>query len=148
MPGSNMGTTLSCVHVGEKETSYAWMGDSRIYLADAARKQLIQLSTDHTVYQEMLERGEVGQGFNKHILSRMLGNNPYTRPDGDRSAVSRGDVLLVCSDGFSDMVTEETMLAILAQTGDDLESGLDQLVEFAKGQGGLDNITVVLAEVA
>lgn len=145
LPGSNMGTTLSCVHVGDHEASFAWMGDSRIYLVDPQGGKLLQLSTDHTLYQEMLDRGDVGQYFNRHILSRMLGNNPYTRPDFDSAALQLGNIVLVCSDGFSDMVTEETMLDVLSATTGDLEAGLDQLVEKAREQGGRDNITVAIA---
>jgi len=147
MPGSNMGTTLSCVHVGPDKLSYAWMGDSRIYLVDRLSREQTRLSTDHTLYQEMLDRGEVGQNFNRHILSRMLGNNPYTRPDADSCDVSCGNIVLVCSDGFSDMVNEETMVNVLAGCDGDLDAALDQLVESARGQGGRDNITVAFAEV-
>ena len=136
MPGSNMGTTLSVVHVGADMTSYAWMGDSRIYLFDLLAGQFRQLSTDHTLYQEMLDRGEVGQHYNKHILSRMLGTNPYTRPDGDSTAVSAGQVILVCTDGLSGLVSEEKILGILIDAGDDLDAGLLKLVAQAKDEYG------------
>jgi protein phosphatase len=148
LPGSNMGTTLSCVHVGEKAVSFAWMGDSRIYLLDRDNRRITQLSTDHTLYQEMLDRGDVGSSFNKHILSRMLGNNPYTRPDADRRDITRGNLVLVCSDGFSDMVTDENILDVIVTPDMTLEACVEQLIGLAKGQGGHDNITVALAEVA
>lgn len=145
MPGSNMGTTLSVVHMGETEVSFAWMGDSRIYLLDPVRKTMAQLSVDHTLYQEMLDRGEVGQGYKKSILSRMLGNNPYTRPDGDRADIESGQLVLVCSDGFSDLVHDDKTLAALGKSGNDLERFAEDLIDLAKGQGGRDNITVALA---
>lgn len=146
MPGSNMGTTLSCVHVGKKEVSFAWMGDSRIYLLDRDERWITQLSTDHTLYQEMLDCGEVGSSFNKHILSRMLGNNPYTRPDADVHVLAKGHLVLVCSDGFSDMVTDENILDVIVTPDTTIEACVEQLIGLAKGQGGHDNITVVLAE--
>lgn len=142
MPGSNMGTTLSCVHVGESETGFAWMGDSRIYLVDLASQEVTQISIDHTLYQEMIERGEVGQSYKKSILSRMLGNNPYTRPDFDSRTLKPGQLVLACTDGLSDLVSEESILAALTEAESDLASGPDKLIELAKGQGGRDNITV------
>jgi serine/threonine protein phosphatase PrpC len=145
--GSNMGTTLSCVHVGADKASYAWMGDSRIYLVDRKCRGHIRLSTDHTLYQEMLDRGELGQNFNRHILSRMLGNNPHTRPDADSTYVTGGNIVLVCSDGFSNMVSEDTIVNVLADHDENLDAALEKLVEFARGQGGRDNITVAFAEV-
>lgn len=145
LPGSNMGTTLSCVHVGTTTASFAWMGDSRIYLVDPGQRTVTQLSTDHTLYQEMLERGDVGQNFNRHILSRMLGNNPYTRPDADSNVIHPGNIVLVCSDGFSDMVSEDNMVNVLSGCNGDFEAGLEQLVGIALGQGGRDNITVAFA---
>ena len=94
MPESDMGTTLSCVHVGEKEINFAWMGDSRIYLIDPLKDRISQLSIDHTLYQEMVDRGEIGQSFKKSILSRMLGNNAYSRPDGDKLPLESGNLIV------------------------------------------------------
>jgi len=143
--GSKMGTTLSCAYISDEVANFAWMGDSRIYLINCEDNRLTQLSTDHTLYQEMLARGEVGQSYKKSILSRMLGNNPYTRPDGDEAEIHKGELLLACSDGLSDLVSEERMLEALVAAGDDHEKGIDALIELAKGQGGRDNITVAIA---
>ena len=77
----------------------------------------------------------------------MLGNNPYTRPDGDEAEIHKGELLLACSDGLSDLVSEERMLEALVAAGDDHEKGIDALIELAKGQGGRDNITVAIAGV-
>ena len=145
MPDSNMGTTLCCVHVGQKELSFAWMGDSRIYLVGQEGKGIRQLSVDHTLYQEMIDRGEVGQAYKKSILSRMLGNNPYTRPDGDSIALEAGDTVLVCSDGLSDLVREDRILEAVSDAAGDLPKCAQALIDLAKGQGGRDNITVSLA---
>ena len=143
--GSKMGTTLSCAYISDEVANFAWMGDSRIYLINCEDNRLTQLSTDHTLYQEMLARGEVGQSYKKSILSRMLGNNPYTRPDGDEAEIHKGELLLACSDGLSDLVSEERMLEALVAAGDDHEKGIDALIELAKGQCGRDNITVAIA---
>lgn len=145
LPGSNMGTTLSCVHIGTSEACYAWMGDSRIYLLDRNDISMTQLSVDHTLYQEMIDRGEVGQNYKKSILSRMLGNNPYTRPDGDRVELLPGNLILACSDGFSDLVQDGKTLDALRAAGEDFEDFPGTLIDLAKGQGGRDNITVSIA---
>ena len=145
MPKSNMGTTLSCVHVGETEINFAWMGDSRIYLIDPGKNNISQLSIDHTVYQEMVNRGEIGQSFKKNILSRMLGNNAYSRPEGDSVQTEPGSLILVCSDGFSDLINEEKTLNAVKALGESLEAIADALIELAKGEGGRDNSSVSLA---
>lgn len=148
MPGSDMGTTLSCVCIKDSQASFAWMGDSRIYRLNAAESVVAQLSVDHTLYQEMLARGEVGGSFNKHLLSRMLGSNPYAQPDGDSHAVKSGDLLLVCSDGFSDLVQEQRILDALQASGNSLDDLANAFVDLAKGQGGRDNITVALVSIS
>ena len=145
MPESDMGTTLSCVHVGEKEINFAWMGDSRIYLIDPLKDRISQLSIDHTLYQEMVDRGEIGQSFKKSILSRMLGNNAYSRPDGDKLPLESGNLILVCTDGYSDLISEEKTLDAIKASGNSLEGIDNALIELAKGEGGRDNITVSLA---
>jgi serine/threonine protein phosphatase PrpC len=145
MPESDMGTTLSCVHVGEKEINFAWMGDSRIYLIDPLKDRISQLSIDHTLYQEMVDRGEIGQSFKKSILSRMLGNNAYSRPDGDKLPLESGNLILVCTDGYSDLISEEKTLDAIKASGNSLEGIDNALIDLAKGEGGRDNITVSLA---
>ena len=146
LPDSNMGTTLSIVHLGEWQVSFAWMGDSRVYLLDPKGKAVSQISSDHTLYQEMLDRGEVVQSYKKSILSRMLGNNPYTRPDGDSITVRQGHHILVCSDGYSDLVSDAKTIDAMAGIND-LEIFTETLIEMAKGQGGRDNITVAVARI-
>ena len=146
LPDSNMGTTLSIVHLGEWQVSFAWMGDSRVYLLDPKGKAVSQISSDHTLYQEMLDRGEVVQSYKKSILSRMLGNNPYTRPDRDSITVSPGHHILVCSDGYSDLVSDAKTIDAMAGIND-LEVFTETLIEMAKGQGGRDNITVAVARI-
>jgi len=146
LPNSNMGTTLSVVHLGEQRASLAWMGDSRVYLLDPLEKVVSQVSIDHTLYQEMLERGEVGQSYKKSILSRMLGSNPYTRPDGDSISVRQGHHILVCSDGYSDLVSVAKTIDAMACI-DDLEAFTGTLIKMANGQGGRDNITVAVARI-
>ena len=146
LPDSNMGTTLSIVHLGEGRVSFAWMGDSRVYLLDPEKRVVSQVSIDHTLYQEMLDRGEVGQSYKKSILSRMLGNNPYTRPDGGLIDVSPGHHILVCSDGYSDLVSDAKTTYAMAGI-DDLEAFTRTLIEMARGQGGRDNITVAVARI-
>jgi len=146
LPDSNMGTTLSIVHLGEWQVSFAWMGDSRVYLLDPKGKAVSQISSDHTLYQEMLDRGEVVQSYKKSILSRMLGNNLYTRPDGDSITVSPGHHILVCSDGYSDLVSDAKTIDAMAGIND-LEVFTETLIEMAKGQGGRDNITVAVARI-
>jgi protein phosphatase len=82
----------------------------------------------------------------KNALTRALGVDFNVSADAPMAAVSTGDTLLLCSDGLSNMVPEEEMTEIL-KTGKDLQAKADALVERAKKNGGLDNITVIVIDV-
>ena len=141
----NMGTTLTCLHLADRELRYAWVGDSRIYIVNVATREIRQLTTDHTVYEELKKRGEMPARSARSILTRMVGNNSYVRPDSGMMTLAPGDVVLVCSDGLSDLVPEIKMLDTLERNGDDLGISLKELVGLANNEGGRDNVTVILA---
>ncbi|MGD8277066.1 MAG: Stp1/IreP family PP2C-type Ser/Thr phosphatase [Gemmatimonadota bacterium] len=144
-----MGTTLSVLaNNGRHEgVLLAHIGDSRLYRWRAGR--LEQLTRDHTWVQEHIDAGILTpeQARNhpfSSVLTRVLGTTATAAPDIERVPVEPGDLFLLCSDGLTGMLEEETIAAILA-TDLGIDGIADALVDAANAAGGGDNITVVLA---
>ena len=149
-----MGTTLvACVAAengaaGTDEDAwlFANIGDSRAYLFRSG--ELSQVTRDHSVVQELTDQGlltaaEARTAPNRHIITRAVGLEAVV--DADIATVPRlaGDLVLLCSDGLTDMLTESSLSAILC-ADQTLEAAADALVEAANQAGGVDNISVVL----
>lgn len=142
-----MGTTLSAVCVRRRSAVVANVGDSRVYLI--SRKRITQLTTDHTLVMQMVERGllrpdEARTHPDKHVLTMAIGTHGILEPQVLHAKVSARGRLLLCSDGLHDLVPEEEIGA-LARI-DDLDAAAHALVERANALGGHDNITVLLIE--
>lgn len=145
-----IGTTLAALSIcGETALAYN-IGDSRVYLFRDGL--LTQLSEDHTQVQALLKYGvitedEALQHPGKHVLTQHIGIppgelqiEPYA---AEPIALKSGDVFLLCSDGLTDMLTDDEIHGILSGGGD-LDSRKERLIERALGNGGRDNVTVVL----
>lgn len=140
----NMGTTAVCALVRQGTAHLAHVGDSRAYLCRGGHVQ--QLTRDHSVVQELLEKGSITpqQAVNhpdKHLITRALGMGSVAEPEYTSCAVQPGDVLLLCSDGLSNVVTEEEMGSLAASVS--FFQLPDALVDKALEKDGRDNITVV-----
>ena len=126
------------------------MGDSRTYrLRDAHLKQLTK---DHSLVQEQIDQGlitleQARTHRMRNIILRAVGVRPSPVLDTLRGPIFPGDLFLMCSDGLTDLVTDDEILEII-KTGSTLLSKAKQLIELANLVGGKDNVTVVLAEVA
>lgn len=159
-----MGTTCACVWVIGDRLYTVSVGDSRIYLLRG--KSLQQLTTDHTWIQEAIERGlldpeDARRHPNMHVIRRYLGSTLPPRPDlrlrlhpddSDAQAEANqgtrlegGDMLLMCTDGLTDLVTNEEIQAILSDY--EPPAAAQALIDLACERGGHDNITVVLIAV-
>jgi PPM family protein phosphatase len=143
---AGMGTTLTAVHVGERDIAIAHVGDSRAYrLRDG---ELSRLTEDHSLVEEMRRRGqltaeEADEHPQRSIITRALGPEPDVLVDTTSWAARDGDVLLLCSDGLTSMIPEARVGEILREaTG--LEQAGRALIAAANRAGGRDNITVVL----
>jgi protein phosphatase len=147
---TGMGTTLTGMHIFGNTAFVAHVGDSRLYrLRDAA---LEQLTTDHTVAQDMIDQGTLTKNdAMRHPLSSMLKRSLGLRPDVDvdvfQTEITAGDIFMLCSDGLSGMVTDEDLCVMLAQPKE-LDNLAGELIEAANLRGGLDNITAVLMRVS
>jgi protein phosphatase len=148
-----MGTTLTAAALvatpqGDRLVM-ANVGDSRSYrLRDGA---LTQLSHDHSVAEELVDRGQLSEAEaaihpHRHILTRALGVSSEVDPDVWEMAPREGDRYLLCSDGLTNEVTE-TRIAKLLRTTSDPQEAADKLVQMALDNGGNDNITVVVLDV-
>jgi len=144
-----MGTTLVSVLAVNDNVALAHVGDSRIYRIRDDR--IVQLSRDHSVVQQQVDRGilsaeEAHESQYRHLITRALGLKESVEVDLTEEPVLPGDILLLCSDGLSDLLEDEEILAIVKEHADDLEKACQALVDRANYKGGDDNITALLIQ--
>ena len=143
-----MGTTVVAVIAGGNKAYIAHVGDSRAYMAGTGGFD--QITLDHSVVQAMVEKGQLTQSEarnhpRKHFLTRALGVEEDVECDFTAVDFSGDDLLLLCTDGLTNMVPVEQMEQLLAQGPFyDLP---DRLVDAANENGGSDNITALLLAV-
>lgn len=143
-----MGTTLVAAMVTEGIAHIINVGDSRAYYI--TRAGITQITRDHSVVEDLIARGDITreearQHPNKNLITRALGAEPEVRGDLFHQPMEDGSVLLLCSDGMSNVVTEQEMLYEVIHGGD-LDSCCQRLMDIALGRGAPDNVTVVLME--
>jgi len=143
---AGMGTTLTAVYVDEAGLTVAHVGDSRAYLY--RHGELGRLTQDHTLVEELLRRGKLteeqaAEHPQRSIITRALGVDPVVEVDTRTYAGRAGDVVLLCSDGLTSMITETTIVEVL-DSEPDLDRAAEALIAAANDAGGRDNITVIL----
>ena len=131
-----MGTTLSCFVLLENHLVYAHVGDSRLY---RFRQKLHKLTRDHSTKQ-------ITDGKVRIMITRAVGNQATIHPDLGVIPLCSNDVYMLCSDGLSDYVPEETLSKILGSPLPLKEMG-KKLIKAALEKGGNDNITLLLVRV-
>jgi serine/threonine protein phosphatase PrpC len=144
-----MGTTLCIMLVLGEAGFIAHVGDSRIYLV--RNQQTHQITTDHTVFQELLRAGRVTHEDRKKnaalgALTRAVGVHPTVQVDTLDVDLLPRDVFVLCSDGLHGYLEDFDLSRFLEHT--DAASVSSELVEFANRRGGLDNITAVTVRLA
>ena len=145
---ADMGATVVSAVVTEEQVVIANVGDSRAYRLRAG--VLEQLTIDQTMAQELYDNGILNtQEFQRsplnHTLLQVVGQNEAVDVQLTRRSFLPGDVLLLCSDGLSNVVNEADIVAILSQFKG--EAAAEKLIERANANGGPDNITVVVLHV-
>jgi serine/threonine protein phosphatase PrpC len=140
-----MGTTLVAALACGSALCLVHIGDSRIYRL--RKREIEQLTDDHTVRNEWIKQGMIVELANKlplgRRLTRALGTQPTVEVSARLEPVLPGDVLLLCSDGVHGEVPPEELTGILLELGD-LSSGVDRLITRANDRGGADNSTAIL----
>jgi serine/threonine protein phosphatase PrpC len=146
-PGrAGMGTTLTAAYVDDAHVAIAHVGDSRAYLFRDGTLQ--RLTQDHSLVGELVRRGKLSEEQaaehpRRSIITRALGLEPDVEVDTWTYPARAGDVILLCSDGLTSMISEERVRDIL-ESNPNLDAVADTLINEANEAGGRDNITVVL----
>ena len=145
-----MGTTMTLLLLdGEGIAHLAHVGDSRAYLLRGPDMQ--QLTEDHTVAAEYLSTGQISEDEarnhpQRHMLTRCLGLTRFVNVDSMKIELEPGDRILLCSDGLTDMITDDEVREALEKRTS-VDDVAWHLIELANGAGGVDNITVIVADV-
>ena len=145
---SRMGTTLVCAVCRDAEAEVFNVGDSRSYLIN--EDGIRQVTRDHSVVENMVERGDITPAQarrhpSRNLITRALGPDAQVEADSFRVPWQQGDFLLLCSDGLVNTVTDQEMLFEVMHE-QDLDGCLDRLLAKSKEQGAPDNVTIVLLQ--
>jgi len=148
---SGMGTTLVVALWHDNQLTVGHIGDSRLYRLRGGA--LEQITRDHSLLQEQIDSGMITKeqarhSQNKNLVTRAVGIDPEVETEIHTYSVQPGDVYLLCSDGLSDMVTDEDVQLTLASLAANLPLAAEQLVQLANDNGGRDNVSVILVRIA
>ncbi len=138
-----MGTTLDICFIYNNKVYIGHVGDSRIYLI---RKDIIRkLTKDHSYVQQLVEDGkitreEANHHPKKNMLLKALGCTEYVEPDIRARNIEKQDILLMCSDGLTNMVDESIIYKMVKENP---KTAPEKLVNLANEAGGYDNVTVI-----
>lgn len=143
-----MGTTVVVASCQEGSLSVANVGDSRLYVV--GRRGIRQITRDHSWVEEMVRRGGLGREEarnhpDKNIITRAVGAEDTVKADFFKVRLETGDVVLMCTDGLTNMLEDEEIRMILDGARDIVER-TEALVRTANENGGKDNISVILIE--
>lgn len=142
----DMGTTVTAAMITDYSMTIANVGDSSIYIIRG--KNIRKITRDHTLAEQMLNKGlinedQIRSNSYNHILTRALGIELQVTIDNFQEQLMPGDYVLLCSDGLTDMLTDDEILAIILDNNE--VSQISQgLVRQALDRGGYDNITLIL----
>jgi serine/threonine protein phosphatase PrpC len=144
-----MGATLTAAWIDGPKVSIAHVGDSRAYLLRSGNLQ--QLTSDHSLVAEQVRRGiltaaEAEESEMQSVLLRALGALPDIEVDTDEHILFARDILMLCCDGLTRMVTEPEIAGTL-QAETDPTRAAEKLIALANERGGVDNITVIVVRV-
>ena len=147
---AGMGTTVAAALVNDDgQIAFAYVGDSRAYLLRDG--QLQRLTEDHSLVGELVRQGELTEAEaeqhpQRSVITRALGAEPEVRVDTFTIDSQPGDVVLLCSDGLTTMVDEQTIGTLLHEHAD-ANAAAGELVRAALAAGGEDNVTVVIFRI-
>lgn len=144
---NGMGTTMVVATCMGKYLEVANVGDSRLYVVGDTIKQITQ---DHSLVEEMVRMGGIDRASarnhpDKNIITRAIGARDYIEADFFNLELQQRDMVLLCSDGLTNMVDDETIHQILTGDGS-LRERAEELVRTANHNGGKDNISVIVIE--
>ena len=142
-----MGTTVVAASCMGRFLQVANVGDSRLYVVGS---KIRQITRDHSYVEEMVRIGELDRENarnhpKKNIITRAVGAEDHVEPDFFTVELQEGDIVLMCTDGLTNMLEDEEIRMIINGARDLVEQA-QHLVEAANANGGKDNISVILIE--
>ena len=145
---AGMGTTLTALISTKESIAMLHVGDSRCYRL--RKNKLMQLSTDHTVIQELLEQGAITEAEIKNhpqrsLLTQALMGRDDLKPQIELLDAKSGDRFLLCSDGLTGEINDGELLSALTLT--DRDAALEKLMKSVLAAGAPDNVTIIVADV-
>ena len=146
---AGMGTTMTAAYIEHSTLAIAQVGDSRAYRLRAG--EIEQLTHDHSLIAAMVDSGQITEEEarnhpSRSIITRALGSDPDMQPDLFQFDLRDGDRIILCSDGLSGMIPDDHIKLIMDEYPDAQEAA-DALVAAANAAGGMDNITVIVANI-
>ena len=147
---TGMGTTVVACTWDETKVYIANVGDSRCYLV--RNGEIKQISVDHSYVQQLVEEGKITSDEaknrkDKNLLVKAVGCDVEVEPDMFTISKEKDDVIILCSDGLHNLISDDDILAIL-KANEELQSATERLILVANENGGYDNITVVAIRFA
>ena len=145
---SGMGTTVVMCYVKDNTAYVLNIGDSRLYLLN---NSITQITKDHSYVNELVEHGvlnieDAKNHPQKNLITRALGTEKDVDADLYEVKIQKGDALLLCSDGLSNMLNDEEILNVIKDDSN-FEISIKKLIDSANKNGGKDNITAILVNV-
>lgn len=146
---NGMGTTVvAATFIGDKYLEVANVGDSRLYVVND--RKIEQITTDHSLVEEMVRMGGIDRASarshpDKNIITRAIGAKDTVEADFFHVELNPGDLVLMCSDGLTNMLEDEEIHKLLGGR-ESVEEKAEALVKAANNNGGRDNIAVIIIE--
>ena len=144
-----MGTTVVVALFYDNRFTVAHVGDSRLYrLRDG---ELEQLTRDHTLVQELIDRDyytpeQARISLNKNLITRAIGIDKKVQIDIQEDIAMVNDVYLLCSDGVTDMIDDDLIKSTMIENSQNLEKAASEIIRLANEHGGKDNISAILVK--
>ena len=150
LKSAGLGTTVTALYIVGETGYWAHCGDSRLYLC---RNGLLkQITEDHSLVEELVRGGFISRTEadvhpKKNMLTRALGAEAAIDADTGRLQLYKGDRLVLCTDGLTNMVADLDICRIISQIDKNIEIRVNELIDLAKISGGVDNITTIIVEI-
>jgi len=144
-----MGTTVVVTLFYDNRFTVAHVGDSRLYrLRDM---ELEQITRDHSLMQELIDRGfytpeQARNSLNKNLVTRAIGIDENVQIDIQEDIAMTGDIYLLCSDGVTDMMEDNLIKSTILENENDMEKAATEIIRLANEHGGKDNISALLVK--
>ncbi|TCK98333.1 protein phosphatase [Natranaerovirga hydrolytica] len=143
-----MGTTFVVATVTEEELYIGNIGDSRLYIIE--NNAINKITKDHSLVEEMIHTGhiteeEANEHPDRNVITRAIGAQPSIEVDIYKIKLKANNKILMCSDGLTNMLSEETVNQIINEANEDKDK-VDHLINKANELGGTDNISVILMD--